>query len=69
MGLLIDRINNKLENSNVINEHALSREPVPLRVPSTRLLARVLLSLTLLVWWRFMVVISAEHDFQGRKRH
>ena len=68
MGLLIDRINNKLENSNVINEYALSREPVPLRVPSTRLLARVLLSLTLLVGWTDMVVISAEHDFQGRKR-
>ena len=62
MGLLIDRINNKLENSNVINEYALSREPVPLRVPSTRLLARVLLSLTLLVGWTSMVVISGGQD-------
>ena len=30
MGLLSDRINNKLERSNLINEHALNREPVPL---------------------------------------
>ena len=34
MGLLIDRINNKLEKRNLIrefnNEHALNREPVPL---------------------------------------
>ena len=30
VGLLTDRINNKLEKSNVINEHALNREPVPL---------------------------------------
>ena len=32
MGLLTDRINNKLERSNLINEHALNREPVPLIV-------------------------------------
>ena len=31
VGLLTDRINNKLEKSNLINEHALSREAVPLR--------------------------------------
>ena len=31
VGLLTDRINNKLEKSNLINEHALNREPVPLR--------------------------------------
>ena len=30
MGLLTDRINIKLERSNLINEHALNREPVPL---------------------------------------
>ena len=30
VGLLTDRINNKLEKSNFINEHALDREPVPL---------------------------------------
>ena len=30
MGLLTNRINNKLENSNLINEHVLNREPVPL---------------------------------------
>ena len=30
MGLLTDRINNKLEISNLINESALNREPVPL---------------------------------------
>ena len=30
MGLLTDRINNKLEKSNLVNEHALNREPVPL---------------------------------------
>ena len=32
MGFLTDGINNKLEKSNVINEHALNREPVPLIV-------------------------------------
>ena len=31
VGLLTDRINNKLEKSNLINEHALNHEPVPLR--------------------------------------
>ena len=31
MGLLTDRINNKLEKSNLINEHDLNRKPVPLR--------------------------------------
>ena len=30
VGLLTDTINNKLEISNLINEHALNREPVPL---------------------------------------
>ena len=30
VGLLTDRINNKLEKRNLINEHALNREPVPL---------------------------------------
>ena len=29
MGLLTDRVNNKLEESNLINKHALNREPVP----------------------------------------
>ena len=29
--LFTDRINNKLEKSDLINEHALNREPVPLR--------------------------------------
>ena len=28
VGLLTDTINNKLEISNLINEHALNREPV-----------------------------------------
>ena len=31
VGLLTDRINNKLEKSNLIDEHALNCEPVPLR--------------------------------------
>ena len=31
VGLLTDRIDNKLERSNLINEHALNRVPVPLR--------------------------------------
>ena len=31
VGLLTDRINNKLEKSILINEHALYRETVPLR--------------------------------------
>ena len=30
VGLLTDTINNKLEKSNLINEHALNCEPVPL---------------------------------------
>ena len=29
--LLTDRINNKLEKSNFINERALNREPIPLK--------------------------------------
>ena len=32
-GLLTSRINNKLEKSNLINEHALNREPAPLSFP------------------------------------
>ena len=32
VGLLTDRINNKLEKSNLIIEHALNREPVSLKV-------------------------------------
>ena len=31
VGLFTDRINNRLEKSNLINEHALNCEPVPLR--------------------------------------
>ena len=31
VGLLTDRINNKLEKSNLVYEHELNREPVPLR--------------------------------------
>ena len=30
VGLLTDRINNKLEKSSFINEHVLNSEPVPL---------------------------------------
>ena len=30
VGLLTDIINNRLEKRNLINEHALNREPVPL---------------------------------------
>ena len=29
-GIITDRINNKLEKSNLINEHALNRKPFPL---------------------------------------
>ena len=32
-GLLTDRIDNKSEKSNLINEHGLNREPVPLKFP------------------------------------
>ena len=32
LGLLTDRINNKLEKSNLIIEHALNRQPVSLKV-------------------------------------
>ena len=35
MGLFTDRINNKLEKSDLINEHAPNREPVPLRLLSS----------------------------------
>ena len=31
VGLLNDRINNKLEKSNLIDEHALNREPAALK--------------------------------------
>ena len=35
MGLVTHRINDKLENSKLINEHTLNREPVPLKnIPS-----------------------------------
>ena len=34
---LTDRINNKLEKSNLINEHALNCEPVPLKEKHKRL--------------------------------
>ena len=30
MGLLTNRVDNKFEKSNLINEHALNRDPVPL---------------------------------------
>ena len=30
VGLLTDRVKNELEKSNLINEHALNHEPVPL---------------------------------------
>ena len=39
VGLLTDRINNALEKSNLINEHALNREPVPLTRKKGRNLA------------------------------
>ena len=37
VGLLTDRINNKLEKSNLINEHALNREPVPIKKSGTKI--------------------------------
>ena len=40
MGLLTDRINNKLEKRNLINEHALNREPVPLKRSEIRPIPR-----------------------------
>ena len=36
VGLLTDRINNKLEKSNLIYEHALNSEPVPLSENATK---------------------------------
>ena len=33
VGLLNDRINSKLEKYDLINEHALNREPAPLSPP------------------------------------
>ena len=41
MGLLTDRINNTLEKRNLINEHALNREPVPLNLEIQVLQLRV----------------------------
>ena len=35
MGLLTDRINSKLEKSNLINEHALNREPSNMKISET----------------------------------
>ena len=32
VGLLTDRINNKFEKSNLIYEHAMNREPLPLSI-------------------------------------
>ena len=34
VGLLTNRGNNKLEKSNLINEHVLNREPIPLKTRS-----------------------------------
>ena len=34
MGLLTDRINNKVEKTDLINKHALNREPVPFPCPA-----------------------------------
>ena len=34
MGLLTDRINNKVEKTNLINKHELNREPVPFHCPA-----------------------------------
>ena len=39
MGLFTDRINNKLEKPNSVNERALNREPVPLNYSGTRFLS------------------------------
>ena len=36
VGLLTDKINNKLEKSNLIYEHALNRELVPLSEDGTK---------------------------------
>ena len=36
MGLLTYRINNKSEKRNLINEHTLNREPVPLKQSKIR---------------------------------
>ena len=36
VGLLTDRINNKLEKSNLMYKHALHREPVPLSEDGTK---------------------------------
>ena len=37
MGLLNDRINNKVEKTNLINKHALNREPVHFPCPADSL--------------------------------
>ena len=46
-GLLTDRINNKLEKGNLINEHALNREPVPLSSLMSRYFGPFILKITL----------------------
>ena len=37
MGLLTDRINNKMKKTNLINKQVLNREPVPFPCPADRL--------------------------------
>ena len=42
VGLLTDRINNKLKKSYLINEHAFNRQPVPLNSFTPNLSSRIL---------------------------
>ena len=64
MGFLTDRISNKLDRSNLINEHALNREPVPL---TTRRLGLPRFS-DLLAWAENLAKYALVSSFL-RKKH
>ena len=54
VGLLTERINNnKLEKSNLINEHALIREPVPL-------------NFGFFIQWQHMSTLLNQSNFQNK---
>lgn len=65
MGLLIDKINNKLERSTLINEQTLNREPVPLSLTRTLGLPRFS---DLLAWAENLAKYAPVSSFL-RKKH
>ena len=65
MGLLTDRISNKLDRSNLTNEHALNSEPVPL---TTRTLALPRFS-DLLAWAENLAKYALVSSFLRNNTH